>query len=504
MTLEQQAASLSQQEIVRLLVRNAELEQQVAWFRKQIFGERSEKRAYEADPRQLTLGENFTASELPASTETVKSYSRRKSELKEEPSDETGLRFSDNIPVQEIHIPNPEIEGLEEGKDYKVISEKVTHRLAQRRAPYVVLRYIRKVVKLNDKVLCPAAPPAVIEKSYADVSFFAGLLVDKFVYHLPLYRQHQRLQSAGIELSRQTLTNLVHRAVSLLEPIYYALLSSILLSRVLAMDETPTKAGRSGKGKMHQGYFWPVYGDKDEVAFCYSRSRAAKTIMQILGSHAGVLLTDGYEAYERYAKQVSTVVHAQCWAHARRNFVEAEDAEPQLCRAALRLISELYSIEAQIKDLSEEKRQQIRGEQSRDLIYRIFSELEQAMKQQVLLPSNPFHKAASYVLSRKEQLSVFLSDPDVPIDTNHLEREIRPIPLGRKNWLFCWSECGAEAVGKIQSLIATCKLHGIDPYTYLVDVLQRIDSHPVMQVDLLTPRLWKEHFAAAPLKGDLI
>ena len=118
-------------------------------------------------------------------------------------------------------------------------------------------------------------------------------------------------------------------------------------------------------------------------------------------------------------------------------------------------------------------------------------------------PSNPLTKALHYALERREALSVYLDDPDVPIDTNYLERALRPIPMGRKNWLFCWSEVGAEAVATLQSLIVTCRLHDIDPYDYLVDVLQRIDRHPASPVHLLTPRLWKQHFAPNPLRSDL-
>lgn len=132
-----------------------------------------------------------------------------------------------------------------------------------------------------------------------------------------------------------------------------------------------------------------------------------------------------------------------------------------------------------------------------------FAWAEAQLARAALLPSNPLTKALHYALERREGLSLYLDDPDVPIDTNHLEQALRPIPIGRKNWLFCWSEVGAEAVATLQSLIVTCRLHDIDPYEYLVDVLQRIDRHPAREVHLLTPRLWKRHFAADPLRSDL-
>jgi len=119
------------------------------------------------------------------------------------------------------------------------------------------------------------------------------------------------------------------------------------------------------------------------------------------------------------------------------------------------------------------------------------------------LPDNPLIQAVGYVLNRKTELQVFLEDPDVPMDTNHLERALRPIPMGRNNWKFCWTELGAEHVGIIQNLVCTCKLHGVDPYEYLVDVLQRISSHPAKDVESLTPRVWKEKFSHAPMRSDL-
>jgi transposase len=137
------------------------------------------------------------------------------------------------------------------------------------------------------------------------------------------------------------------------------------------------------------------------------------------------------------------------------------------------------------------------------VVEQFFTWLEGTLREEVLLPSNPFRQAAHYALDRRAALSVFLADPAVPLDTNHLERQIRPLALGRRTWLFCWTEVGARSVGIVQSLLASCRLQGIDPYVYLVDVLQRIATHPAFEVHLLTPRLWKQHFADTPLCSDL-
>ena len=518
MTLEEQAATLRPPEILALLVQqrelqeqNAALKRQVAWFRRQLFGRKSEKRLREPDPDQLSLAGMVTtpvapADQPPPPTETVKAYQRRFRLMGADVADESEVRFDDSVPVQEILLTNPAVADLPPDA-YEVIGEKVTYRLAQRPGAYVILKYRRPVIKRKDteELCCPPAPPAVFEKSFPEVSLLAGLLIEKFVYHLPLYRQHQRLQQAGIRLSRGTLTQWVHRAAELLEPIYYALLSSILQSWLLVMDETPLKAGRREKGKLHKGYLWPIYGDQEEVAFPFSASRAQAVVREALGNFCGVLLTDGYSVYERFTQKVTSILHAQCWSHTRRQFEKAQGAAPRLVAAALDRIATFYKEEARIREqgLAGEAKLAHRGEYTKPLVDDFFAWLKQTVITEILLPSNPFGHAARYALEREAGLTVFLANPDVPLDTNPLEREIRPIALGRKNWLFCWTEVGARYVGIIYSVVASCRLQGVDPYVYLVDVLQRIDTHPALDVHLLTPRLWKQHFTDNPLRSDL-
>jgi transposase len=503
--------SLSHTELVNLVTKQAseiaDLKTQLKWFQNQIFGRKSERRlAGDSKYIQLTLGSLLEEETPPAPTETVKEYQRRikPEKLSESSEDESGLRFSSDVPVKTIPLKPEEVADLKEGEDYEVIGEKVTHRLAQRPASYVVLKYVRPVVKLkSDKVVSHPAPEGVFERSFADVSLVAGILVDKFQYHLPLYRQHQRLAAGGITISRQTLTNFVARAADLLAPIYYAQLSSILQSKVLAMDETPIKAGQASKGKLHQGFFWPLYGDKDEVAFPYGATRALTQAQEILGEFAGTLVTDGYGVYSRYTSKVTGVSHATCWAHTRRKFIEAESSDPRRCQKALEYIRVLYEIEESVREGDSEDILRARRKRSLPTVEEFFEWLSTELTDLTILPSSPFSKAASYALERRDSLSVYLSDPAVPNDTNHLERALRPIPMGRKNWLFCWTEVGAEHVGKIQSLIVTCRLHGINPYTYFVDVLQRISTTKAADVADLTPIRWKELFAHNPLKSDL-
>lgn len=514
MTFDAQASAMSHAEIVELLKVHAALQQsheelarQVAWFKRQLFGATSERRIVDELGRQLTLGEVERAERAAAPGIEVAGHRCRRAAGSD--AEAQAPRFDDTVPVEEIVVGNREIEHPEA---WAVVGEKVTCRLAQRPGSYVMLRYVRKVYKrkTDGAFSCAPAPAAVLERSCADVSFLAGQLIDRFLYHLPLYRQHQRLAAAGVHLGRSTLTHLVHRSAELLQPVYAAQLRSILASAVLAMDETPIKAGRKKRpppqrGAMRTAYFWPLYGDRDEIAFPFATTRGSAVVREALKDFGGVLLSDGYQVYERYVAAVQGIVHAQCWAHARRHFEEAASAEPVRCGQALEMIAELYQCEKRMREkaLPPEGALAYRAEHARPVVARFFEWIQTTLNTQILLPSNPFTQAAKYAFARQKELQVFLEYPGVQLDTNHLERTIRPIAIGRKNWLFCWTEIGAEYVGVIQSLLSTCRVQGIDPYTYLVDVLQRIDRHPAKDVALLTPRLWKEHFAQTPLRSDL-
>jgi transposase len=484
---------------------------QLEWFRRQLFGQKSEKRQFEVPAAQLHLGElPIPASVPPVPGKAIAGHIRRaRSTDYTRGEDASGLFFDETrVPVQTIAVPNPEIEGL--GPDqYEVIGEKVSHRLAQRPGSYVILKYVRPLIKRRDTatIHCPPAPAGVIEGSRADVSFLVALLLDKFAWHLPLYRQHQRLLDAGITVSRAWLTQLAAQAAALLVPIFDAQLASIRASRIKAMDETPIKAGRAGPGKMKACYFWPVYGELHEICFPFFESRAHSNVEKVLGlnpAERSVLLSDGYGAYAAYAKRTG-ITHAQCWAHCRREFIDAEQAEPAVAAEALAHIGALYAVEAQIRDkkLTGEAKREYRLSRARPIVEAFFAWVKEKFDGHGLLPSSPMTQALAYAHSRRIALEVFLADPDVPIDTNHLERALRPIPMGRKNWMFSWTELGARHVGVVQSLIATCRLHQVDPYDYLVDVLQRVGQHPAADVAQLTPRLWKQHFAANPLRSDI-
>ncbi len=509
----EEAAAFRPQQVVDLSRELAAAKHQIDWFKRQVFGQKSERRIIDSASGQMSLGEAITLEQVapaPAPSERPVAAHTRRPTAKKPDTDDDSLPFFDDsrVPVEVIELAAPEAEGLAPDA-FEVIGYKNSYRLAQRPGSTVVLNYRRPVIKIKatQAIVSPSVPVGVIEGSRADVSFVAGLLIDKFAYHLPFYRQHQRLADGGITVSRPWLTQIGQQGIALLEPIYGAQFGSIRTSRVKAMDETPIKAGRAGPGKLKAGYFWPVYGELDEVCFPFFESRRIEHVEQALGLtpvERGVLLTDGYTAYEHYTKKTG-LTHAQCWAHTRRKLFEAKDVEPTAAARGLDFIGGLYAVEERIRTqkLSAARKLDYRLMHAKPIVEQFFAWIDQQFEAQGLLPSNPMTKALAYARERRFGLEVYLTDPDVPIDTNSLERALRAIPMGRKNWMFCWTELGAKHVGIMQSLIVTCRLHQIDPYDYLVDVLQRVGQHPAGRVHELTPRLWKQLFAPNPLRSPL-
>lgn len=487
----------------------AELEKlraQFAWLQRNLFGRKSEKRLIIDHPEQGSLlSGDVELPPVPDLPDEPVRYTRRKKQRGNAVND-SGLRFDESVPVKTIELEAPELKA--EPERYEIIDYKDSYRLAQRPGSYEILHYRRPVLKERETaaIVSPPAPANVLDRSVADVSLLAGMLVDKFCYHLPLYRQHQRMGESGVQVARGTLTNWTRQAIDLLRPIYDAQRAHVLQSRILAMDETSLKVGRNGKGSMKQAWVWPIYGDHDELVFHYAPDRGDANVSRFLGDHfEGTLLTDGLAAYERYAAARPGMTHANCWSHARRPFEQAQQTEPVAAGEALQIIGALYRVEEGIRKrkLKGKKKLDYRQKHSKPIVEAFWQWCDAQCRRNDLSPSNPLAKALRYAMARVEPLQVFLSDPDVPLDTNHLERALRPIPMGRKSWMFCWTELGGEHVAIIQSLLTTCRLHDVRPHEYLVDVLQRVAEHPAKRAIELTPRLWKEHFGEQPLRSDV-
>ncbi len=486
----------------------AQLQAQLDWFKRELFGAKSERR--ELHPDQLALFE-AALKDLPAQQEsvTVPAHKRRKKRNGDEVND-TGLRFTDDVPVEIVEMSCPELDGPD-ADNYRVIGTKESYRLGSEPGTHVIICYRRPVVVHKDgAIVQPAAPVGPLGHAQADVSFLAQMLVDKFVYHTPLYRQHQKLADQGITLSRASLDGWTHSAISLLKPLAQSVMEGVLGGEHIKIDETPIKAGKGknskGQGKMKQAWLWPLLGESGDIYFHFSPGRGKQVLSDLLdGRFKGTVQTDGYAVYARYAAQHEGIIHALCWSHTRRAFLKAEGSEPVATQHILTLIKVLYRIERDLRKQGADDKQilEARQRRSRRCIDKIFKWINEQRQNPSLLPKSPLAKALNYAAEREAGLRVFLKDAWVALDTNDLERALRVIPMGKKNWLFCSSEVGAEHVAVIQTLLATCRAHRVNPFNYLVDVLQRIDEHPASKVHELTPREWQKHFASNPLRSPL-
>ncbi len=507
-------ATIAAQEgqIAGLAARIAALTAQIAQLQRDLYGSRSERRKE---------GGDGSGSDDGADGKDGRRGGRPgRGKERGDAVNDTGLRFNDQVrsqsgatdrlvrgPVIDITVTPPAIEGLSED-DYEVVSERVHCRLAAIECRHVVIRYRHVKVKIRETGALVGAPAreSVFKNSCADVSFVAALLIDKFLWHLPLYRQHRMLAAAGITVNRGSLSLWANRAIALLKPIHDAQWRSVLESAVIEMDETPIRAGRHpGKpGSMKKGYFWPVLGDRGEVVFPFAGSRQHRHTAEFLGEYAGTLVSNGYGAYEAYVEaREGAVRHQGCWIHTRRNFWEQKDSHPAMAGEALALIGAIYRIEDEIDGRRPAERLIARRTRSRAAVDGFWDWCGRTLEDPALTPKHPIRKAIGYAVARRATLEVFLADPDVPPDTNRIENKLRPAKIGQRNWLFAWTELGAENIGIVNGLLATCRMQGVDPRIWLTDVLLRIDTHPANRVDELTPRWWKTLFAGNPMTSDI-
>ena len=345
----------------------------------------------------------------------------------------------------------------------------------------------------NGVVQAPA-PSRLIEGGLPTDATVAVVLVSKYADHLPLYRQSQIYARQGIDLDRSTLADWVGRAAFMLQPVHERLLAVLKASSKLFADETTAPVLDPGRGRTKIGQLWAYarddrpWGGSDPpgVAYVYAPDRKAKQPIAHLAGFTGILQVDGYSGYRALAER-NDVQLAFCWSHVRRPFYELAAAGPApIASEALERIAGLYAIEKEIRGRSAEERRAVRQDRSRPII----DDLEPWLKAKLALISQKTKLATAirYALSRWNGLTRFLDDGRVEIDSNVVERSIRPIALNRKNALFAGSDGGGEHWAVIASLIETCKLNGMDPHTYLSDVITKIvNGHPNSRIDELLP-----------------
>lgn len=337
------------------------------------------------------------------------------------------------------------------------------------------------------------APARIVEGGIPTEALIAQVLVAKYADHLPLYRQAQIYARQGIQLDRSTLADWVGRAAWYLRPLRDHILERLRRSRRLFADETTAPVLDPGRGRTKTGQLWAYArddrpwggGDPPMVAYIYAADRKSERAETHLGDFAGILQVDGYGGYSALAKRRQGLHLAFCWAHVRRKFFELADTSP-VATEVLRHIAQLYAIEADIRGASAEQRRQTRTEHSRVLVADLYQYLE-ARNRQVSAKSK-LGEAMRYALSRWDGLSRFLDDGHIDLDSNVVERSIRPLALNRKNALFAGSDEGGDNWAVIASLIENCKLSGINPHTWLTVTLGKLaNGHPANAVGELMP-----------------
>ena len=365
-----------------------------------------------------------------------------------------------------------------------------------------MVKYFVRLIK-REKLACKcceeggvataaAGGPKIIEKGKLSDSVVVDVLINKYCAHLPLYRQEEILaRDFNLEVSRNTLCDAIMRAGNLLQPVRDAMRRELLAGDYIQADETPIGVQvHNGRGHNHQAYAFEYSRPGGNVVFDFRMTRAREGPLKFLEKFNGVLQYDGYAGYEKTGGK--TLIRVGCWAHARRKFHEASRLDPKNADAMtmLDLIGELYAVEKEAREaaMKSEARLSLRCEKSLPLLKNIRSKVSEIRGR--VLPAGAMGKACNYLLNQWHKLTPFCEHGIVEIDNNWCENAIRPIALGRKNWLHIGSEKAGPRIAAILSVIETCKRLDISPREYLLDVLPKLPEWKITRVGELTPEKW--------------
>ncbi len=406
-----------------------------------------------------------------------------------------------HLPRRDVHH-EPEDTACACGCDMKRIGQDVAERLDYEPGVFTVERHVRgKWACAHCQKLVQAPVPAhVIDKGIPTAGLLAHVLVAKFLDHLPLYRQERIFERAGMAIARSTLAQWVGECGAQLQPLVDALTAELLRHAVLHADETPVSMLKPGHKKTHKAYMWTYcttsFNETKAVVFNFAETRSGENVRSFLrqdGERArelgwtGTLVTDGFSGYKATFER--GVTEAGCVAHARRKFHELwANHASKVGEQALRYFQVLFKIEAEVADAPAEERRRVRQRKSRRVAAALHRWL---IKQRLQVPDgSATAKAIDYSLKRWQALTHYIANGDVPISNNWVENQIRPIALGRANWLFAGSLRAGKRAAAIMSLVHSAKMNGHDPYAYLKDVLERLPTQPAGRVEELLPHRW--------------
>ena len=466
----------------------SQLQFQIDQMNRLLYGAKRERFISNTDENQLTLPFDVPQEESLEKQQEVITYVRSKNKRKEHPG---RLPLPSHLPVEEI-ILEPE----EDTSNMKCIGKEITDQLELVPAKLFIRRFIRpKYIAVTDesqaehKGVIAELPVFPIEKGIAGPGLLAQIMVDKFVDHLPVYRQIERFKREGIKLSSSTLNGWQESICNLLEPLYDTLKHRVLSQGYLQVDETPIPVlDKQKQGSTHRGYHWIYYSPLEKtVLFDYNTGRSREGPIKLLKNFKGYLQTDGYNVYEIFARR-KDITLVNCMAHARRGFDKALPYDKIRAEFAMKMFQKLYAIEQQAREqnLSSQQRHTLRLDESLPVMNELGKWIVETYK--TSQPKSPLGKATAYCIERWDNLLAYLKDGSLEIDNNLAENAIRPIALGRKNYLFAGSTRGAERAAMFYSFFGTCKKNNVNPFDWLRKVLEVIPTYKVNKLTELLPQ----------------
>jgi transposase len=489
--LYEQSVQLHAEYTKKLDLQITALQQELANLKRLIFGSKNERFVpAESSPSQLSLDMQTDAVAACSVTKTQKiEYIRNTNQITKEHPGRTKL--PEHLERREIIIEPAEVtDGC------KKIGEEITEELEYEPGKLFVNRYVRPkyVITENKSIIIAPMMERPLPKAIVGPGLLAQIIIDKYVDHLPLYRQMERFKREGINIPYSTIGDWIKNGCSLIDPLYESLKKLIVQSNYLHADESPIKVlDKDKKGQTHRGYYWVYHNSIDGLVwFDYQEGRGREGPVAVLKDFKGYLQTDGYAVYDFFKEEKDiTVLH--CMAHARRMFFEAKENDKPIAEYALEQIGLLYTIERKAKEQQLDQEQILQLRQTEALP--VLESLGRWMKETYVkvLPKSAIGKALGYSISRWPELMMYATDGKLNIDNNPVENSIRPVAIGRKNYLFAGSHEAAKRSAILYSLMGTCKLHGINPFIWLRDVLQRIATHPINKIEELLPHNWKPH-----------
>ena len=468
---------------------NAYLKQELAKLKKLIFSSKSDRFKPAIDHEQLNLfNKEILVEEESRQDEAFQDIKYKRKVKKNHPGRHP---LPDHLPVNEVVIePDEDTSGMQR------LGEQITETLEYRPASLIKRRTIRPkyVERKTERIFIADLPSRPLPKSIAESSLLAHILVSKYVDHLPLYRQAQIFKREfDWKVSKSTMNDWVKGSCNLLKPLYEALIKKLLDCDYIQADESPMKVleyhEHRSKGppqKVMKGYQWVYYAPQSGLSyFNYRKGRGKNGPKEILAQYSGYLQCDGYQVYDNIAKNRNDITLIGCLAHARRKFVESQDSFPDQSRYAIEIFSRIYREEKLACQLSKLEHQRVRQEKIFPLMKQLKDWIEENAS--TVLPKSNLGKAMNYYQAQWKKLSNIVLDARIKLDNNLIENKIRPLALGRKNYLFAGSHSGAERAAMMYSFFATCKQHGICPRKWLSETLDKIADHPVNRIQELLP-----------------